>query len=34
MISAMGTRPLAWDNEALSALTVFVLDRHNKVVER
>jgi hypothetical protein len=34
MFSAMGTWPLAWDSEALSALTVFVLDRHNKVVER
>jgi hypothetical protein len=34
MISAMGTRPLAWDSEALAALTAFVLDRHNKVVEK
>ncbi len=31
MISAMGTRPLAWDSEALAALTEFVLDRHRKV---
>lgn len=31
MISAMGTRPLAWDSEALAALTAFVLDRHRKV---
>ncbi len=34
MISAMGTRPLAWDSEALAALTAFVLDRHNKVVTK
>lgn len=34
MISAMGTRPLAWDSEALAALTAFVLDRHSKVVEK
>lgn len=32
MISAMGTRPLAWDSEALAALTEFVLERHKKVV--
>ena len=34
MISAMGTRPLPWNSEALAALTAFVLERHNKVVER
>jgi hypothetical protein len=34
MISAMGTRPLAWDSETLAALTAFVLDRHGKVVEK
>jgi cytochrome c peroxidase len=34
MISAMGTRPLPWDSEALAALTAFVLDRHEKVVEK
>ena len=34
MISAMGTRPLAWDSEALAALTAFVLERHKKVVEK
>jgi cytochrome c len=34
MISAMGTRPLPWDSEALAALTAFVLDRHSKVVEK
>jgi cytochrome c peroxidase len=34
MISAMGTRPLAWDSEALAALTEFVLDRHRKVVTK
>ncbi len=34
MISAMGTRPLAWDSEALAALTEFVLDRHRKVVPK
>lgn len=34
MISAMGTRPLPWDGEALAALTEFVLDRHRKVVEK
>jgi cytochrome c peroxidase len=33
MISAMGTRPLAWDSEALAALTAFVLERHAKVVK-
>lgn len=33
MISAMGTRPLAWDSETLAALTAFVLDRHRKVVK-
>lgn len=32
MISAMGTRPLPWDSEALAALTEFVLERHRKVV--
>ena len=32
MISAMGTRPLAWDSETLAALTEFVMDRHRKVV--
>lgn len=32
MISAMGTRPLAWDSETLAALTAFVLERHKKVV--
>lgn len=32
MISAMGGRPLAWDSEALTALTAFVLERHEKVV--
>jgi cytochrome c peroxidase len=31
MISAMGTRPLPWDSETLSALTAFVLERHNEV---
>jgi hypothetical protein len=34
MISAMGTRPLPWDSEALAALTAFVLERHSKVVEK
>ncbi len=34
MISAMDTRPLAWDSETLSALTEFVLDRHRKVVTK
>lgn len=34
MISAMGGRPLAWDSEALAGLTAFVLERHEKVVER
>jgi cytochrome c len=34
MISAMGTRPLAWDSETLAALTAFVLDRHSKVVQK
>jgi hypothetical protein len=34
MISAMGTRPLQWDSEALAALTAFVLERHKKVVEK
>jgi len=34
MISAMGTRPLPWDSEALAALTAFVLERHKKVVQR
>ncbi len=34
MISAMGARPLAWDSEALAALTAFVLERHKKVVEK
>jgi hypothetical protein len=33
MISAMGTRPLPWDSEALASLTAFVLDRHKKVVK-
>jgi cytochrome c peroxidase len=33
MISAMGTRPLPWDSEALAALTAFVLDRHQRVVK-
>jgi cytochrome c peroxidase len=32
MISAMGTRPMAWDSETLAALTAFVLERHRKVV--
>jgi hypothetical protein len=32
MISAMGTRPLDWQSEALAALTAFVLDRHSRVV--
>jgi hypothetical protein len=34
MISAMATRPLAWDSEALAALTEFVLDRHREVVSK
>jgi hypothetical protein len=34
MISAMATRPLPWDSEALAALTAFVLERHKKVVEK
>ena len=34
MISAMGTRPLPWESEALAALTAFVLDRHNKAVQK
>ena len=34
MISAMGTRPLAWESETLEALTAFVLERHRKVVEK
>ncbi len=34
MISAMGTRPLAWDSDVLAALTAFVLERHKKVVEK
>jgi hypothetical protein len=34
MISAMGTRPLLWDSETLSALTAFVLERDNKVSRR
>ena len=34
MISAMGTKPLAWDSETLAALTAFVLERHSKVVEK
>ena len=34
MISAMEARPLAWDSEALAALTAFVLERHKKVVEK
>lgn len=32
MISAMETRPLAWDSEALAGLTAFVLERHKKVI--
>lgn len=34
MISAMGTRPLPWDSEALAGLTAFVLERHKKVVDK
>ena len=34
MISAMGTKPLAWDSETLAALTAFVIERHRKVVEK
>jgi cytochrome c peroxidase len=34
MISAMEARPLAWDSEALAALTEFVMDRHRKVVTK
>lgn len=34
MISAMGTKPLAWDSETLAALTAFVIERHGKVVEK
>lgn len=32
MISAMNSKPLAWDSEALAGLTTFVLERHKKVV--
>ena len=32
MVSALGTKPLAWDSETLAALTAFVQERHNKVV--
>lgn len=34
MISAMGTQPLPWDSETLSALTAFVLDRHQKLIRK
>lgn len=33
MISAFGTRPMAWDSETLAGLTAFVLERHGKVVK-
>lgn len=32
MISAMNSKPLAWDSEALAGLTTFVLERHKQVV--
>ena len=32
MISALGAPPLAWNSEALAALTAFVLDRNKRAV--
>jgi hypothetical protein len=33
MISAMEGRPLAWDSEAIAALTEFFLERNRKAIE-
>ena len=34
MISALDAQPLAWDSEALAALTAFVIDRNKRAVAK